>query len=199
MNTQKLIGPYTIPTMERAAALYALGFEVKIIAEILEGEFGDYEQYPITEKNIKEFLRRNRTNLKEMRQELTVDCRKEIAQQFQHFFNVTKNTETKMVDVYLEKMNDLLEELKELDLQEEDDLGNKKNTQRLMILMATIERLHGMIAKITGTNALRDVEIHRMKKMIEKEIEESPILPGGKISGSTTIDAEAIPTTQFIE
>jgi hypothetical protein len=189
-------GRWSIPTMERMAALYILGYSNMIIREILLNEYGDYEIFPITTMLVHEFIKDNKEELIRMREELTIDCRREIAKQFDYFFKVTKNSETKMVDVYLSKMDNLLDELTDLDLQELDEMGNKKNTQRFMMILATIEKLHGMIAKITGTNALRDVEIHRLKKMAEKEIEESPMTPGGKMGA---IEVESIPTTQFIE
>lgn len=184
--------------MERLAALYALGYDATVIHEVLETEFGDYELHPITVEVISKVIRHNRTELVKMREQLTVDCRAEIAKQFAKFFEITKSTESKMVDVYLKKMDSLLDELTDLDIQETDEFGNKTNTQRFFLLISAVDKLHGMIAKITGTNALRDVEIHRLKKMAEKEVEETPMTPGGR-SGPGVIEAEVIPTTKFTE
>lgn len=160
-----------VPAYERAKHLYTLGKTFPQIADVLNQEMGDIDLTHHTTESVSRMIRDNQQEFDEYKYELGAMCREEIQMQTKRLFNVVQNKEFDMVDVFSEKMGEALEELRDLDLDEQDELGNYKNTSRVFVLTEMIIKLQSSVSKIVGTDALREVEIFRQKANAKQEAE----------------------------
>jgi hypothetical protein len=184
-----------IPAYERIKQLYAFGYTNSQIAESLQSEFHDIEYNPMTVNNIKNIISENMSEFEAAKYELGIKCREEILQQTAMLFRATENVECEMVAIFVRKMRQALNQLKDLDLDETDDMGNYKNTARTFVLIEMVEKFQKSIAKIVGTDALREIEIFR-KKADTKFNKENNLIPAFNRKDNQTLDIE--PVTNFV-
>jgi len=149
--------------------LYSYGYTNTEIAEILNQEFSDIEFDSYTPKRIKETIQYNLEEFIEFKTKLTGKCIEQVQTQVSMMFEATKDVELTMVRVYVKKLQDCMESLDALDLDEMTDDGSYKNTARIFVLIEMAEKLQGKIAKIVGTDALREIEIYKAKAAIKAE------------------------------
>ncbi len=195
MNTDGLGTRVSVPALERMKQLYALGHTNSQIAETLHSEFQDIDFNPITTTIVKKLINVNIEAFEQARMELGIKCRDEVQRQVAYLFRATEDVELTLVQVYVKQLQSILEEMRNLDLQEIDpETGNYKNTSRMFVLIEFVEKLQSKIAKIVGTDALREVEVFRQKAEAKRQAEEkgSGLLPA---SGRTVDEA---PHTNFI-
>jgi hypothetical protein len=97
-----------------------------------------------------------------------------------------------MVSVYVNKLRQALNQLADLDLDERDDEGNYKNTSRIFVLIEMAEKFQGKIAKIVGTDALREIEVFKQKAeaKAKADADKGGLLPSP--AKGRTMDAEEI-------
>src|SRR6478752_9948082 len=158
-----------VPSFERMKQLYSYGYTNTEIAEILNQEFSDIEFDSYTPKRIKETIQYNLEEFIEFKTKLTGKCIEQVQTQVSMMFEATKDVELTMVRVYVKKLQDCMESLDALDLDEMTDDGSYKNTARIFVLIEMAEKLQGKIAKIVGTDALREIEIYKAKAAIKAE------------------------------
>jgi hypothetical protein len=149
--------------------LYAYGYSNTEISEILNQEFSDIEFDSYTPKRIKETIQYNLEEFVSYKQVLTGQCRDQIQNQVKLMFEATKDVELVMVRVYVKKLQDAMESLDALDLDELNEEGGYKNTARIFVLIEMAEKLQSKIAKIVGTDALREIEIYKAKVSLKQE------------------------------
>lgn len=183
-----------VPAYERMKQLYALGYTVNQITEMLHQEFNDIDYNPIGAGSVKKLIQENSREFEIARMELGLQCREEIQRQTALLFRATEDVELTMVQVYVHKLNAVLEEMRNLDLAELDENGNFKNTSRIFVLLEFAEKFQSKIAKIVGTDALREVEVFRQKAEAKRQAEEkgTGLIP----THGRTMDAE--PVTNFV-
>jgi len=150
--------------------LYAYGYSNTEIAEIMNQEFGDIEFDSYTPKRIKETIQTHLEVFIQFKAVLTGQCIEQVQTQVKMMFEATKDVELVMVRVYVKKLQDAMEALDQLDLDEVDpETGAFKNTSRIFVLIELAEKLQSKIAKIVGTDALREIEIYKAKAAIKAE------------------------------
>lgn len=84
-------------------------------------------------------------------------------------FLMAQSTEIKVVEVYSNKIIELIAELEGLDISEKDDDGYYKNMGSYATLVMAINKTHNMLEKLSGTGSARVVMEH-MRKAYAKEI-----------------------------
>lgn len=160
----------SVPAMERMKQLYAFGYSNSEMSEILNQEFSDIEFDTFSPNRIKDTISVNIEEFNRDKMKLTLKCQEDIQLQIQAMFSVVGTKEILMVEVYAEKLQNALTSLRDLDLDEiDEDTGNYKNTARIFVLIEMAEKLQSKIAKIVGTDALRDIEIYKAKMAIKSE------------------------------
>ncbi len=169
----------SVPAYERMKQLYAYGYTNAQISEMLQQEFSDIDYNPITATSVKKIIQLNIQEMERSRMELGLRCREEIQKQTALLFQATQDVELTMVQVYVHKLRQALDEMKDLDLGELDDNGNFKNTSRMFVLLEFCEKFQSKIAKVCGTDALREIEVFRQKAQAKAEFEQkgSGLLP----------------------
>ena len=173
MNTDGMGSRVMVPAYERMKQLYALGYTNAQIAETLHQEFQDIDYNPITPTMVKKLVQSNIESFEQARMELGEKCRDEIQRQVAYLFRATEDVELTLVSVYVGQLKSVLEEMRGLDLQEiDEETGNYKNTSRMFVLIEFVEKLQSKIAKIVGTDALREVEVFRQKAEAKRAAEE---------------------------
>jgi hypothetical protein len=195
INTDGMGSRVSVPAFERMKQLYALGYTNAQIAETMHQEFQDIDYNPITTTMVKKLIAANGPAMDQARMELGEKCRDEIQRQTAALFRATEDVELTLVSVYVGQLKSVLEEMRELDLQEIDpETGNYKNTSRMFVLIEFVEKLQSKIAKIVGTDALREVEVFRQKAEAKRAAEErgTGLIP----AHGRTLDET--PTTNFI-
>ena len=180
------------PAYERMKHLYALGHNAAEISEILHQEFMDIDYNPCTPAMVKRIILDNKNNFEQFRMELGLLCREEIQKQTARLFDKVQNEELDHVDVFVIKWKEARDELRTLDLSEMDEDGNFKNTSRIFVLIELCDKLQSRVAKIVGTDAIREVEIYRQKAAAKAEAEQNkgnllpPLAKGQTLEASTT-------------
>ena len=94
------------------------------------------------------------------------------------------------MDAYVRQTNRALDEMNALDLGERDpDTNAYVNTSRIFMLIELVNKLQEKIAKIVGTDALREVEVFRQKMEAKMRSEENAnnLLPGNSKTNGQTI------------
>ena len=169
----------SVPAYERMKQLYAYGHTNAQIAEILQQEFSDIDYNPLTVGAVKKLINMNQREMDSARMELGMRCREEIQKQTALLFCATQDVELTMVQVYVFKLQSVLDEMRNLDLTEVDENGNYKNTARMFVLLEFAEKLQSKIAKVCGTDALREIEAYRQKAQAKAEADQkgSQLLP----------------------
>ena len=183
-----------VPAYERMKQLYAMGYTANQITEMLRSEFEDIDYNPISVTSVTKLIKSNVREFEVARMELGMQCREEIQRQTALLFRATEDVELTMVQVYVQKLNQVLEEMRDLDLAELDENGNFKNTSRIFVLLEFAEKFQSKIAKIVGTDALREVEVFRQKAEAKRQAEEkgTGLIP----AHGRTMDSE--PATNFV-
>lgn len=153
----------SIPTLARLRQLYCFGHSVTQIVGILQQEFSDVDVNPITPTSIKKYIDENRNEFEAERLELANECRDHVRRQIAHLFSKVEAKECRMVDIYVQKMDQALDQLLNLDFDAKDANGNYINTSRHFVLFEIIEKLQSKISKIVGTDALREIEIYKQR------------------------------------
>jgi len=150
--------------------LYSYGYNNTEIAEILNQEFSDIEYDSYTTKRIKETIQGNLEDFIEFKARLTGQCIEQVQTQVKLMFEATKDVELVMVRVYVKQLQDAMESLDALDLDEIDpETGAYLNTSRIFVLIEMAEKLQSKIAKIVGTDALREIEIYKARAAIKAD------------------------------
>lgn len=181
----------SVPAFERMKQLYAFGNTNAQISEILQSEFHDIDFNQMTVTMVKTIIVENQDEFNKARAAMGDKCREEIQQQVAMLFKATRDVECVMVDVYVEKMESALAQLRELDLDELDEEGNYRNTSRIFVLIELIDKIQTKIAKIVGTDALREVEVFRQKEAARREFSTEKLLP-------PLANGREVPQTNFI-
>jgi|SRR6478735_2612480 len=159
-----------VPSFERMKQLYSYGYTNTEIAEIMNQEFSDIEFSSYTTKRIKDIVQANLEEFIEFKIRLTGQCIDQIQNQVKLMFEATKDVELVMVRVYVKKLQDAMESLDSLDLDEIDpETGSYRNTSRIFVLIEMAEKLQSKIAKIVGTDALREIEIYKARAAIKAD------------------------------
>lgn len=182
----------SVPAYERMLQLYAFGHSNAQICEMLQQEFNDIDYNPMTPRTIRKVIEINQTEFQIARMNLGMKCRDEIQNQIATLFRATEDVECLMVSVYVNKLRDALNNLASLDMEEQDEDGNYKNTSRIFVLLEMAEKLQSKIAKIVGTDALREIEAYRQKMEAKATAEKA----GGSLlppqAKGTTLEAEEV-------
>lgn len=163
----------SVPAYERAKQLYAFGLNVTQITETLKQEFEDIEYNPISQHVVKNMLKEHRSDFELARLELSTYCKEDLQRHTALLFDAVQKDEFNLVAVLSKRLRDVTEQLADLDIDEKDDDGNYKNTSRFFVLFEMADKLQTKMAKITGTDALREVEIFRQKALIKAESEQA--------------------------
>lgn len=166
-----------IPTTERLTQLYALGYDSQQMAAIIENELGDIDLSRVTPDQIKEFIRNNKELLDRAKLDITKTCRETIIKQTELLFVKSQDVELRMVNSFISKLNNILKSLDDLDINERDDMGNYINMSRFFVLLEAAEKLQSRIAKVVGTDAVRDVEVYRQKMELKQKANENDLMP----------------------
>lgn len=160
-----------VPAYERMMQLYAFGHTSAQISEILQQEFADIDYNPMSASAIKKTIEMNQSEFQIARMNLGLKCRDKIQEQIAILFNATEDVELTMVSVYVNKLRDVLNQLADTDIGEQDDDGNYTQTSRFFVLLEMAEKLQGKVAKIVGTDALREIEVFRKKAEAKQQAE----------------------------
>lgn len=164
----------SIPAFERLKQLYAFGHSITHMVEILSKEFGDIDYNPLTVDILKIIIHKNKEELERDRLTLTQDCRDHVRRQIARLFDLVQQSECRMVEVYVKKFDTLINQLSALDMDERDEgTGAWKNTSRCFVLLELIDKIQGKIAKVVGTDALREIEIYKQKMAAKAEAEDN--------------------------
>ena len=184
-----------VPSRERLKQLYAYGYSNTEMAEIMNQEFSDIEFDTYNAKRIKEVIQFNLEEFVEFRSQMQGKCVEQIQKQVKLMFEATKDVELVMVRVYVKKLQDAMESLDNLDLDEiDDETGAYKNTSRIFVLIEMAEKLQSKIAKIVGTDALREIEIYKAKVALKAESDNRV----GHLMPAFGREVEANQATRFI-
>lgn len=192
-----------VPVYERVKYLYALGYTDGHIAKMINSEFDDIELYSMNPEIIRMLRSENKEDFDNTKNELATRCRESILETAGVLYNVTSDKEMKMARVYAMQLDKILDALGDLDINEiDEDTGSYKNTSRFFVLMEMAEKLQTKAAKLTGTEAIREIEAYRMKMQAKVQAEDSRgagLVPSvGKTvdeSGKVINDA---PVTKFL-
>lgn len=141
----------------------------------------------LTDSVLRELYRGNQEEFEQSRIELGIVCRDEIRRQTAVLFNKTEQVECEMVDSYVTKLKQCIGAMNALDLEETDELGNFINTSKVFTLIELSTRLQSVIAKIVGTDALREIEVFRQKAEAKRDSESRTLLPPPSKTSTTTI------------
>jgi len=193
-QNSSVVSRVCVPAYERIKQLYAFGYSNAQISEALQSEFHDIEYNSMTPKHIHTIVNDNLDEFNKARMDLGIKCREEIQHQIQMLFRATENVECHMVSIFVRKMRQALNQLETLDLEQKDDMGNYVNTSRVFVLIEMVEKFQKSIAKIVGTDALREVEIFRQKANLKTPGDKGliPAFANNKI-------VEAEPITNFVQ
>lgn len=157
---------YPIPVLERVLEMCVMGHSQDDIFYAVKSEFEDILFSPISKSNIKTIISDNMEVVRTRRKRIAELCREQTEEDMLDLFNICRPSEELMVKTYNNKLVEAMDELGSLSLSEKDDDGNFKNTQRIMNLMAMAEKFHATISKVSGLDAVREVEIFRQKSNI---------------------------------
>lgn len=160
---------FSAPIMERIGFLYANGNSNDEIWMIVSQEFNDVVGFPITFEMVRTVVSKNQEYFKRKRKEMGEIFQKDIECHAVGLLEKTKKKEEKMVTVFADKMDEALDQLGSLDLSEQDDKGNYKNTSRAFTLVEFVDKLQTKISKITGSDAMREVAVFRAKLEAKNE------------------------------
>lgn len=170
----------SVPIFERVKHLWIMGHTAASIASMINKEFSDITSRQFGPDDIRLMVDNNKEQLKESRLALSRACRDEMIEQTARMFEIVRREEDLMVKVFAGKLKEALESLMDLDLEERDDDGNYKNTSRIFVLTEMAIKLQSHIAKIVGTDALREIEVFAAKAKAKRESESaSTLLPKG--------------------
>lgn len=158
-----------IPAYERIMQLYAFNYTAADIHSIINDEFQDAMINPIGIEQVRKIILHNKPQMDKVREEMGLSFRAEIQQQLKILHDKTASTENRLVSVYIKKIDECLDELQDLDPQEKDEEGNYKHTRRIFVLEEMISKFHNKCEKITGTSAIREIEIYRQKAQAKAE------------------------------
>lgn len=163
-NLNKFKARINVPVFERICYLYSMGFANTDMVDILNTEYEDLIESPITLGKLELIISEHKAQLDIYSKEMGLSFREEIQGHIKVLYEKTCIKEKDIVEIYLDKIGQYLDELKTLDPAEEDEDGNFVNTSRIFVLHELIDKFHKSASKITGTEALRDIEIFRMKE-----------------------------------
>jgi hypothetical protein len=184
-----------VPAYERVKHLYALGYSNGQIAQTIADEFQDLEASEISHAWVREIIKNNREAFDKYRMELSSICANQQKTHTINMFNLTQSRELRVVEIYNAKISDALDELQDLSLNEQDEKGNFKNTNRIFILMELIEKFHKKCSEFIGTAAMREIEIYRQKMEIKSKSEKV----GGLVPTYNEDGTKEVGNTKFID
>lgn len=185
-----------VPVYERIKQLYAYGYSNALICETVNTEFQDVDPSPTSAHSVRTIIRENQAEMEKAKLQYGIKCRDEIERQIELLFRATEDVEVLMVSVYVNKLRDVLKSLAELDLEELTEEGGYKNTSRIFVLIELAEKFQSKIAKIVGTDALREIEVFRKKAEAKQNAENNK---GGMIPPPIEVNGKDVtPQTTFI-
>lgn len=196
-SIQKINGRMCVPAFVRLTQLYAFGHTNAQIAEILASEFEDIDMNALSAASVKVVIDDNRPELEKARLHLANECQDELRRQVAYLFNTVQQKENKLVDVYVGKLDAVLDELRDIDFSEQDDMGNYVNTSRIFVLLEMSQKIQAQISKLVGTDALREIEAYRQKMEIKSHADNKKGLLIPAASGRVVDEANGSPS-QFI-
>jgi len=163
----------SVPAYERMKQLHAYGWTDSQILETLHQEFQDIDHNPINKRTLEKIYTDNKEEFKRARMELGLKCREDIQRQTALLLKETQNTELLLVQTYNRQLRSVLEEMAEINLQEKDEeTGNYKSTSRMFVLLEFSDKLVTKMGAITGSAALREIEIFRAKAEAKRDAEQ---------------------------
>jgi uncharacterized protein (UPF0305 family) len=169
-----------------------MGFTIPETRAIVNRELEDYMVTgELTSSEMDRFVNKNGDYIAEYKKQYLERCAMMMISAQEQAFNKTHTIETKMVESYSDKMDDWLEQLNNLDITEQDEEGNFKNTARFFVIHEAITKLHKTLEKLSGTGSMRELSV--LSQKMQMEIEKARML-GDK--APLTIEA---PTTKFTE
>jgi hypothetical protein len=191
-NNANVFNRICTPAYERMKYLYALGNNNTQIVEILSQEFSDIDYNPISARVVKEIINQNKPEFERYRMEIGMLCEEDAKRALASMYRIVQDAEIDQVDVFTYQWKTARDELRTLDLSEVDDDGNFKNTSRIFVLIELCDKLQSKVAKIVGTDAIREIEIFRQKAAAKAEMEQNKgnLLPQAK--------GQTIESTNFI-
>jgi len=116
-------------------------------------------------------IKDNREFFNQRRQEMSVICQNEVQQSAAVLFKRSSKAEILMVDTYVDQLNSAMKELRSLDISETDEDGNFVNTSRIFVLIELADKLQSKVAKVAGTEVMREIEAYKMKMAIKADTE----------------------------
>lgn len=163
---------FSAPIMERIGFLYSNGMTNEEIYLAISQEFSDVVSFPITYEMVRTVVSKNQEFFKKRRKDMGELYKKEIDAHAIQLFGSTKEKEEKMVIVFGDKLDEALDQLSQLDLGEQDDKGNFKNTSRAFTLVEFADKIQTKMAKIVGSDAYRELAVLRKKLELQSEFKE---------------------------
>ncbi len=159
---------FSIPMFERMKILYALGHTPAIITSTLQNEFQDIEVNPITIQTVQQILESRKAEFVAFKEEVSVEVAKEGLIHLKDVIRRVAESENRFVVAAATKMDNLVDAMLTLDLTIADEEGNLKNLAQYCRLLEATEKTQKIIAKLSGTDALRDLEIYLRKANIDQ-------------------------------
>lgn len=185
------------PTYERIKQLWILGNSPTAISIIINEELSDLEANTITPGVISQIIGSNLEDFHDTRGKIGLKCQDAIREQVSVMFNIVRQRESRLVTVFADKLEVVLNQLSELDIDEKDDDGSFKNTSRFFVLYEMADKLQSKISRITGSDALREIEVFKQKLELKTKIEgKEGLIPDFKSNDYK--DGETVDVTNFI-
>lgn len=154
---------FTIPFCERAKSLYAFGYANKDIAIVLKNEFDDLEFRTIDHNIIRQLIGQNVKEFNAAKEGFELAVKAEAEAWMKHIFMMAQSSEQRIAQTYAEKIVQLCERLAGIDLSDVDAYSPSE----IDLILSHIEKLQGLLGKIAGTEATRDVAVFKSKTEIK--------------------------------
>lgn len=152
-----------MPVIERVIELSILGHNQDDIWATICSEFEDILFNPISKLVVKNIISDNMEVIKKRRERMGELYQQDTEKEMLELVRVARPAEVLLVHTYANKISEAAQEMNSLDLSAKDDDGNFVNTGRIMNLIAMTDKMHGILAKITCLDAIRDFELFKQK------------------------------------
>ena len=156
-----------VTVLERIKECYCRGYNSAQICKSINDEFGDIIHKPLDADDIKGLLNEKKEEFESARMEYSSIVQERHKQKFGSLYLQVLDEEAKQVEVFKGKMAEALDELGGLSLAEKDEDDNYKNTGRIFMLIELTTKLQSAVSKIIGSDALRELEILKLREQIK--------------------------------
>lgn len=186
-----------VPAYERIKQLWSYGHTSAQILEVINGEFSDVDFNPLTFNDVESLIRDNMDEFKKARMDIGKRCGRELQEQAATLYQLTVKSESALVRIYATKIEEATHALADLDLTERDADNNFCNIKQVFIFVELINKLQNQMAKIAGTDALREIEILKQKLNIQAHFKSG----GGLLPSANDIEVgnSNAPQTKFVD